>query len=122
MNEDSCADAVKPIIIGGILFAVASQIILMGEVITTMDIYMMPEYFPVWSKLMMPDMGPPPAMFYLISISVSVGLALLYSTVFHILRSGIPGTGIRKGFNYGILLFLLVSPRCWACGCSSTFR
>jgi hypothetical protein len=69
----------------------------------------MPEYFPVWSKLMMPDMGPPPAIFYTISISVSVGLALLYSTVFHILRTGIPGTGIRKGLNFGILLFLLSS-------------
>ena len=109
MNRSSCSGAVKPIIIGGILFVVASQIILMGEVIATMDIYMMPEYFPVWSKLMMPDMGPPPAIFYAISISVSVGLSLLYSTVFHILRNGIPGTGIRKGFNYGILLFLLSS-------------
>lgn len=109
MNRSTYSGAVKPIIIGGILFAVASQIILMGEVIATMDIYMMPEYFPVWSKLMMPEMGPPPALFYLISISVSVGLALLYCTVFHILRDGIPGTGFRKGFNYGILLFLLSS-------------
>jgi len=109
MNGSLCSEAVKPIIIGGILFAVASQIILMGEVIATMDIYMMPEYFPVWSKLMMPDMGPPPAIFYAISISVSVGLALLYSTVFHILRTAIPGTGIRKGLSYGILLFLLSS-------------
>jgi hypothetical protein len=109
MNGSSCTGAVKPIIIGGILFAVASQIILMGEVMATMDIYMMPEYFPVWSKLMMPDMGPPPTVFYAISISVSVGLALLYSTIFHVLRAGIPGTGIRKGLNYGILMFLLSS-------------
>ncbi|MDO9034338.1 MAG: hypothetical protein Q7U51_03960 [Methanoregula sp.] len=36
-----------------------------------------------------------------------MGLALLYSTVFHILRTGIPGAGIRKGINYGILMFLL---------------
>lgn len=101
--------AAKPIIIGGILFAVASQVIMMGEVMMTMDIYMMPEYFPVWSRLMMPDMGPPPVMFYAISLSVSVGLALLYSTIFHVLRAGIPGTGIRQGLNYGILLFLLSS-------------
>ena len=109
MNGSSSKGAAKPIIIGGILFAVASQIILMGEMIATMDIYMMPEYFPVWSKLMMPDMGPPPAIFYAISISVSIGLALLYSTIFHILRDGIPGTGVRKGLNYGILIFLLSS-------------
>lgn len=109
MNDSSCAGAAKPIIIGAILFAVASQIILMGEVIVTMDIYMMPEYFPVWSRLMMPDMGPPPAIFYAISISVSVALALLYSTIFHVLRAGIPGTGIRKGLNYGFLMFLLSS-------------
>ncbi len=103
------ATAVKSIVIGGILFAAASQVILMGEVMATMDIYMMPEYFPVWSKLMMPDMGPPPAIFYVISISTSVGLALLYSALFHVLQAGIPGTGIRKGLNYGVVLFLLSS-------------
>lgn len=81
----------------------------MGGVIVTMDIYMMPEYFPVWSTLMMPDMAPPPAIFYAISISVSVGLALLCSTIFHVLRAGIPKTGILKGLNYCILLFLLSS-------------
>ncbi len=107
--KNSCARMVKPIIIGGILFAIASQIILMGEVIATMDIYMMPEYFPVWSTLMMPDMGPPPAIFYAISISVSLGLALLYSAVYGILQNGIPGTGLRRGINYGILLFLISS-------------
>jgi hypothetical protein len=107
--DRSCSRAAKPVIIGGILFALASQAILMIEVIATMDIYLMPEYFPVWSNLMMPDMGPPPAIFYAISISTSIGLALLYSQVFHIIRAGIPGTGIRKGVNYGLLLFFLSS-------------
>ena len=107
--KNSCARMVKSIIIGGILFAIASQIILMGEVIVTMDIYMLPEYFPVWSHLMMPDMGPPPAIFYAISISVSFGLALLYSAIYGILKIGIPGTGLRRGANYGILLFLISS-------------
>ena len=107
--KNSCSGVVKPIIIGGILFAIASQIILMSEVIMTMDIYMMPEYFPVWSSLMMPDMGPPPAIFYAISISVSLCLALLYSAVYGILQKAIPGTGLRRGINYGILLFLISS-------------
>jgi len=107
--KNSYASRVKPIIIGGILFAIASQIILMGEVIATMDIYMMPEYFPVWSTLMMPDMGPPPAIFYVISISVSLGLAFLYSAIYGILQNGIPGMGLRRGLNYGILLFLVSS-------------
>lgn len=100
---------VKPIIVGGILFAIASQIILMCEVFATIDIYMMPEYFPVWSTLMMPDMGPPPAIFYAISISVTFGLAFLYNAVYGILQNGIPGTGLRRGLNYGILLFLISS-------------
>lgn len=101
------AGAMKPIVIGGILFTIASQVVMMGEVLVTMDVYMMPEYFPVWSKLMMPDMGPPPGEFYAISITLSFCLALLYSGAFYVLRAGIPGTGIRKGISFGVILFLL---------------
>jgi hypothetical protein len=31
----------------------------------TMGFYMMPQYWPVWSKVMMPEAGPPPTSFYI---------------------------------------------------------
>jgi hypothetical protein len=99
--------AIKPVLIAAVLFTLTSQLIIMIESAATMDIYMMPEYFPVWSKLMMPEMGPPPAAFFVISVLVSFALALIYAVVFRIVRPGIPGEGITRGFSYGLILFFI---------------
>jgi sterol desaturase/sphingolipid hydroxylase (fatty acid hydroxylase superfamily) len=99
--------AVKAIIIAAFLFTLTSQLVIMFESAATMDIYLMPEYFPVWSKLMMPDMGPPPLTFFVISVLVSFALALIYAVVFRIVAHGIPGEGITKGLAYGLILFFL---------------
>lgn len=101
--------AVKPILIASVLFTIASQLVIMIESAATMDIYLMPEYFPVWSKLMMPDMGPPPATFFAMSILVSFALALVYAAVFWIVSPGIPGEGFTKGLSYGLILFFISS-------------
>lgn len=89
--------AVKPVLIAAVLFTLPSQLVIMFESAATMDIYLMPEYFPVWSRLMMPDMGPPPATFFALSILVSFALALIDAAVFWIMAPGIPGEGIKKG-------------------------
>jgi hypothetical protein len=99
--------AVKPVLIAAVLFTIASQVIIMFESAATMDIYMMPEYFPVWSRLMMPEMGPPPAVFFAMSILVSFALALTCAAVFWIVRPGIPGEGITRGFSYGLILYFI---------------
>ena len=99
--------AVKAIIIAAFLFTLTSQLVIMFESAATMDIYLMPEYFPVWSKMMMPDMGPPPLTFFVISVLVSFALALIYAVVFRIVAHGIPGEGITKGLAYGLILFFL---------------
>ncbi len=99
--------AVKPVLIAAVLFTLTSQLVIMFESAATMDIYLMPEYFPVWSKLMMPDMGPPPLTFFVISVLVSFALALIYAVIFRIVAPGIPGKGIVRGLSYGLILFFL---------------
>ena len=99
--------AIKPVLIAAVLFTLTSQLVIMFESAATMDIYMMPEYFPVWSRLMIPDMGPPPATFFVTSILVSFALALIYAAVFWIVSPGIPGEGLTKGVSYGLILFFL---------------
>jgi hypothetical protein len=101
--------AVKPVLIAAVLFTITSQLVIIIESAATMDIYLMPEYFPVWSKLMMPDMGPPPATFFVTSILVSFALALIYAAVFRIVAPGIPGEGITRGLSYGLILFFISS-------------
>jgi len=97
----------KPVLIAAVLFTLISQLVIMIESAATMDIYLMPEYFPVWSRLMMPDMGPPPAPFFVTSILVSFALALIYAAVFWIVSPGIPGEGLTKGVSYGLILFFI---------------
>ena len=56
---------------------------------------------------MMPDMGPPPATFFAISIPVSFALGLISAAIFWIVSPGIPGEGLTKGVSYGLILFFL---------------
>jgi hypothetical protein len=99
--------AIKPVLIAAVLFTLTSQLIIMIESAATMDIYLMPEYFPVWSRLMMPEMGPPPAAFFAMSVLVSFALALTCAAVFWIVRPGIPGEGITRGLSYGLILYFM---------------
>ena len=69
----------------------------MIESAATMDLYLMPEHFPVWSRLMMPDMGPPPATFFAISILVSFALALISAAVFWIVSPAFRARDPRRG-------------------------
>ena len=50
------------------MITIVSQIIHSIEAFATMDFYLDPNYFGVWSKIMMPGPGPPPAEFYYYSI------------------------------------------------------
>lgn len=55
------------------------------EVVLTMDFYKNPEYFGVWSRLMMPMTGPPPISFFVASFIFTyltgVTLAALYEFI-----------------------------------------
>lgn len=95
------------IITAGILVAMISQVLSTIEAYLTMDIYMMEEYFPVWSRIMMPGEGPPPFTFFLYSIAFSLVLGWIYAAIFRVIEDGIPGTGYIKGIWSGVILFLL---------------
>ena len=99
----------KRIIIAAIIFTIIAQVLRTVESMLTMDFYMDPEYFGIWSKLMMPTAGPPPAEFFYVSIISSLIIALIYAAVYDIVKGSMPGkTTIKKGLQYGIVLFLIV--------------
>jgi hypothetical protein len=99
----------KRIIIAAIIFAIIAQVLRTVESMLTMDFYMDPEYFGVWSKLMMPTAGPPPAEFFYTSIASGLIIAVIYAAVYDLIKNSIPGkTDIKKGLKYGALLFILV--------------
>ncbi|MFH1210949.1 MAG: hypothetical protein V1645_03455 [archaeon] len=92
----------------GVLFAFLSQIIHTLGSWLTMGYYTNPAYFSVWSKIMMPNAGPPPASFYLYSILFGVVGGIFVALVYGVVKNSVPGkTVARKGLNFGVLAFLI---------------
>ena len=96
------------LMLAAVLFLVIAQIIHSLCAFCGMCYYIDPTYCQVWSKIMMPIPGPPPASFMLYSILFNFITGLLFSLVYVIIKSGIPGTSnIKKGLMYGLFVFLV---------------
>lgn len=93
-----------------VLYVIISQIIHTLAAFLTMKYYLLEEYFPVWSKIMMPKEGPPPATFYYYSLGFGLISAMLFVLVYWILKNGLPGkTLAKKGLIYGLLVCLVAT-------------
>ena len=70
------------VLLCGVIYTVIAEVIHEVEAVVMMNYYKMPEYFGVWSKLMMPSAGPPPANFFIVSLILTfvtgISLALVY--------------------------------------------
>lgn len=96
------------IFLAGTLFAVLAQIIHTIGAYLTMGYYTMEQYFPVWSKLMMPAAGPPPTSFMLYSLLFGLISGILIAMVYAVVKNSVPGNKlVKKGLNYGVLVFLV---------------
>lgn len=95
-------------IIAAVVIVILAQIIHMVGAQVGKSYYIDPAYYAIWSKIMMPEAGPPPASFYYLSILFGLITYLLFAGIYPILKESMPGDGaIQKGLIYGILVFLL---------------
>ncbi|MCX5725927.1 MAG: hypothetical protein NT030_01880 [Candidatus Saganbacteria bacterium] len=95
-------------IIAAVVIVIIAQIIHGIGAQVGMGYYLDPAYFSVWSKIMMPEAGPPPASFYYLSILFGFITYLLFAGIYPLLKGSIAGDGaIQKGLIYGIIVFLL---------------
>lgn len=100
----------KPVrfVLAAIAFTVIAFVIHTVCSMLTMSYYTDPNYFPVWSKLMMPTAGPPPASFTYYSITFDFIIGLIFSYIYLFFKGCIPGkTLVNKGVFYGLVLFLV---------------
>lgn len=98
----------KGIAITAVAMTILAQIFHTVESILTMGYYLDPAYFQVWSKLMMPVAGPPPASFYIYSIVFALVGWFLFAFAYSKLGAAIKEkTEIRKGLKFGALIFLV---------------
>jgi hypothetical protein len=91
-----------------ILYAIAGEIIMTLGAMADMNYYQNPNYFPVWSKIMMPAAGPPPATFLYIGIAFQLITGFLFALVYVVVKGAVPGKGWKnRGLMYGFLVFMV---------------
>lgn len=91
-----------------IIMAIAAMIVHTAESLLTMGYYIDPANFSLWSKLMMPGAGPPPAIFYAYSLLFAFVSWMLFGFVYVVLSGAIKEKDIvRKGLKFGTLIFLV---------------
>jgi len=94
--------------IAGIILAIIAQIIHTVGAILSMSYYTDPANAHLWSKLMMPSAGPPPASFMYMSFLFGFIGMFLFSWVYSVIKKSVPGNSlISKGFTYGIIVTLI---------------
>jgi hypothetical protein len=101
---------VGKVILVAVLFLVVAQIVHTLGAMATMGYYMLEQYFPVWSSVMMPDGGAPGGMFYLLSAVFNLITGLIFALVFLAVEKGLKQkNSLKKGLLFGFLVFCVAS-------------
>lgn len=98
------------IVLAAVVFTIIAQIVHSIGAYMTMDYYLDPNYFAVWSNIMMPTAGPPPAEFYYYSIAFNFITGLIFAFIYTKVKDVIKSKKIwMVGKKYGIGVWLIAS-------------
>lgn len=101
-------NASAKIILGAIAYVMIAFVISLLSSYLTMNYFTDPNYFAVWSKIMMPRAGPPPTSFYYYSITFAfIGgliLSFIYSRIQGIFKNK---SVMQKGLRFAIGMSLV---------------
>lgn len=86
----------KKVFWAGFLFLIISTVFRQIEVAFTMNYYLLPQYFDVWSKVMMPNAGPPPPSFMVLSAVFTFITGVTVATLYDYLKDRLPKTYWQK--------------------------
>jgi hypothetical protein len=96
------------VMVSALLFMLVAQAVHTLEAMLTMGYYTDERYAAVWSRIMMPEPGPPPASFYIYSLVFNFIAGLMFAFVYAVVGPSIPGgKTAAKGLMYGLLIFLV---------------
>jgi len=91
-----------------VLMTAISQIVHSAVSMAFMDFYTNPDYFQVWSKVMMPYAGPPPITFYYWAIGLGIFTWSLFAISFLLIKKNLPGNSVlKKGLFFGLIAFMI---------------
>jgi hypothetical protein len=95
-------------IVSVVLMVIVAQVVHTIGAMMAMRYYMDPNLAQVWSKVMMPSAGPPPASFFYLSLGLGLILWAVFIAVYIVMKNGVPGKGaLQKGLMFGLLIFLV---------------
>jgi hypothetical protein len=96
------------LIMAALAYTVFAYILHLIGALLTMQFYLDPAYFPVWSKLLMPTAGPPPLAFSVCSLILGFIAALLFTFIYLKVRPLFKGKSrVWMGASYGFGVFLV---------------
>jgi len=96
------------IIFAAIAYVVIAELVNIFTASATTSYYIDPNYFSVWSTLMMPSAGPPPVMFFYYSIAFAFITGLIFSFVYSKVGKILhEKDALGKGLRYGLGLFFV---------------
>lgn len=88
----------------GFLYTVVSMVVRQVEMLWTIKYYMDPRYFGVWNKLMMPNVGPPPPEFFIISAIITFSVGMSLTIIYYYLKEYLPKGYIPRSFFFADLM------------------
>lgn len=106
-----CLDRIKwgKAVLGGIAFAVISQVIYTLESMLDMGYYTDSTNFAIWSKIMMPNQGPPGIEYFALAIALAFVMGLIFTAAFQALRNSFEKDFLKAGTTFGALLFFVAT-------------
>lgn len=92
------------ILLVGLIYTVFTTVIRQVEAILTMKYYLMPQYFGVWSKLMMPKAGPPPPEFVIMSLIFTFYSGIALTLIYYYIKNLLPKLFWKRIFFFADLM------------------
>lgn len=88
-------------------YAIISTVIHQIESIFTMGYYKMPEYFGVWSKLMISDEGAPKPIFFVMSMIFAIITGFILASTYFFIKDHLSQGYWRKVLSFTLLLSVI---------------
>jgi hypothetical protein len=87
-----------------VIYTVISMVVQQIGVVLTMKYYIDPQYFGVWSKVMMPSAGPPPPSFMITSLIMTLASGISIALIYYYLKDMLPKNTKHRVFLFADLL------------------
>jgi hypothetical protein len=92
------------VILTGVIYTVISMVAQQIGVVFTMKYYTDPQYFGLWSKVMMPKAGPPPPEFMITSLIMTLASGISIALIYYYLKDMLPKDTKNRIFLFADLL------------------